>query len=85
VAVCRVIYGVEVEGQVAGRTLEGGEELVDKHLAQALEGRDGDGVLEAGQRRLAGQVVLLGGTVGDELEDGVVAEVAMSRVVGRLL
>src|SRR5262249_2563861 len=52
----------------------GGDELVEEDVAQALEGLDGDGVLEAGQRRLAGQVVLVGGAVGDELEDGVGAE-----------
>jgi hypothetical protein len=39
-----------------------------------LQGRDGDGVLEAGQGGLAGQVVVLGGAVGQELEDGVGAQ-----------
>jgi hypothetical protein len=43
-------------------------------VAQPLEGRDGDGVLEAGQGGPAGQGVVLGGAVGDELEDGVVAQ-----------
>src|SRR5262249_37694014 len=35
---------------------------------------DGDGVLEAGQSGLAGQVAVRGGAVGDELEGGVGAE-----------
>src|SRR5262249_43050448 len=47
------------------------EELVNEDVAQALEGRDGDGVLEAGERRLAGQVAIVRRAVGDELEDGV--------------
>ena len=70
----RVVHGVEIEGQLAGRRLEGGDELVEEDVAQPLEGSDGDGVLEAGQGRLAGQVVILGGAVGEELEDGVGAE-----------
>ena len=39
-----------------------------------LREADGDGVLEAGQRRLAGQVVVLGRAVGDELEDRIGAQ-----------
>ena len=42
--------------------------------ALPLEGLNGDGVLEAGQGGLAGQVVVLRGAVGDQLEDGVGAE-----------
>jgi hypothetical protein len=41
---------------------------------KALEGRDADGILEAGQRRLAGQLGVLWGAVGEELEDGVGTE-----------
>jgi hypothetical protein len=33
VAVSRVIDGVEVEGQVTGRRVEGGDELVEEHIA----------------------------------------------------
>jgi hypothetical protein len=73
VSVGRIVYGIEVERQVTRRTLEGGDELVEEHVAQPLEGRDRDGVLEAGQRGLAGQVVLVRGAVGNQLEDRVVA------------
>jgi hypothetical protein len=48
--------------------------LSEAHVAQPLERRDGDGILEAGQRGLAGQVVLLRRAVGDQLEDGVGAQ-----------
>jgi hypothetical protein len=77
VAMRRVVQGVQVEGQMAGRRLERRNELVEEHVAQPLEGQDGDGVLEAGQRGLAGQVAVFGGAAGDELEDGVVAEGVM--------
>ncbi len=73
-AVGRVIDGVEVERQVARRRIEGGDELVEEDVAQPLEGRDGDGVLEAGQRWLARQLRVVRGAVGEELEDGVGAE-----------
>jgi hypothetical protein len=55
---------------VARRLVEGGDELVEEDVTQALKGRVGDGVLEAGQRGLAGQVVVVGRAAGDELEDG---------------
>jgi hypothetical protein len=71
VAVSRVIDGVQVEGQVTRRGVEGREELVNEDVAQLLEGRDGDGVLEAGERRLAGQVAIVRRAVGNEFEDGV--------------
>jgi hypothetical protein len=73
-AVGRVVHGVQVERQVARRCVEGGDELIDEHVAQALEGLDADRVLEARQGGLAGQVVILGRAVGDELEDGVGAQ-----------
>jgi hypothetical protein len=44
----RVIHGVQVEGQVSRRDIEGGDELVEEHVAEPLEGLDGDGILEAG-------------------------------------
>jgi hypothetical protein len=78
VAVRRVIDGVEVERQVTWRRVEGGDELVDEDVAQPLEGPDGDGVLEAGRRRLAGQVVVLRGAVGDELEAGAARRLSWS-------
>src|SRR5262249_55346783 len=53
---------------------EGSDEPVEEHVAQPLERLDADGILKAGQRRLAGQVVVFRAAVGDELEDGVGAE-----------
>ena len=84
-AVGRVIDRVEVERQMARRRVEGGDELVEEDVARPLEGLDGDGVLEAGQGGLAGQVVLLRGAVSDQFEDGVGAEgvvVVLVRVAG---
>jgi hypothetical protein len=48
VPVGRVIHGVEVERQVAGRGVEGGDELVNEDVTESLEGLDRNGVLEAG-------------------------------------
>jgi hypothetical protein len=73
-AVGRVIDRIQVERQVARRLVEGGDELVKEDVTQPLERLDRDGVLEAGQCRLAGQGVAIGGASGDELEDGVVTE-----------
>jgi hypothetical protein len=70
----RVIHRIQIEREVTRRRVEGGNELVEEDVAQSLERFDGDGVLEAGQGRLAGQVMILGRAVGDELEDGVGAE-----------
>jgi hypothetical protein len=78
VPVGRVIDGVQVEGQVARRRVEGGDELVDEDVTQPLERFDGDGILEAGQGGLAGQVVLLRGAVSDELETGSARRVSWS-------
>jgi hypothetical protein len=74
VPVGRVPGRVPVEGQVAWRALEGGDELVEEHVAQPLQGLDADGVLAAGQRGLAGQVAVLGGAAGDDPADGVDAQ-----------
>jgi hypothetical protein len=85
-AVGRVIDGIQVEGQVTRRALEGGDELVEEDVTQPLEGGDGDGLLEAGQGGLAGQFGLVGGAAGEELEDGVGAEgvvVVLVRVAGQ--
>src|SRR5205823_496628 len=54
--------------------IEGGDELVEKDVAQPVEGLDADGVLEARQARLTRQVTFGGGPAGDDLEDGVGAE-----------
>ena len=54
-AVGRGTHGVEAEGQVVRAPVEGGHEPVEADVAQPLEGLDGDGILEARQRRLAGR------------------------------
>src|SRR5262249_17982266 len=74
VAVGRGIDGIQVRGRARRRGVEGGDELVEEDGPQALEGLDVDGVLEARQGGLAGQVVAVGGAVGEQLEDGVGAQ-----------
>jgi hypothetical protein len=44
----RVINGIEVEGQVSRRGVEGGDNLVEEHVTQPFERLDGDGILEVG-------------------------------------
>src|SRR5262249_31992926 len=65
----RIIDGIEVQEQLPGRYGEAGDELVDQHIPQALQGGDRDGVLPARQGRLAGQ--------------GGVGRLASSGLVGR--
>jgi len=75
---------IKVEGQRDGWLRERGDELVDKHVAEAEQGRDVDQVLEAGQRRLTGQVRVVGRVVGDELEDGVGAKTRDRTISGKV-
>jgi hypothetical protein len=59
---------------------------VEEDDAEPLERLNRDGVLEARQRGLAGQVVVRRGAAGEELEDGVGAErvvVVLVRVAGQ--
>src|SRR5581483_4697086 len=74
VPVRRVVDGVEVEGQGGRRLGERGDELVDEDVPEPFEGGNGDGVLEAGQGGLTGQVRPVRGAVGDELEDRIVPQ-----------
>ena len=69
--------GVQVDGQMMRRLVEGGDELVNEDITDILEGLNGDGILEARQGGLAGQVIVVGGTIGEEFEDGVMAESVM--------
>jgi hypothetical protein len=46
-AVDRGIHGVQVERQVARRSLEGSDELVEDHVAKPLKGLDAVAVLKA--------------------------------------
>ena len=63
-----VVHGVEVESQRERRLGERGDELVDEHVAEILQRGNVDLVLEARQRRLAGQVRAVGRAIGDEFE-----------------
>ena len=47
---------------------EGGDELIDVHVAEAFERRDVDVVLETRQGRLTGQVRTFGRPTGNQLE-----------------
>jgi hypothetical protein len=51
--------------------------LIEEHIAETFERLDRDSVLEAGQGRLAGQVAIVGGAVGHQLEDGIGTEGVM--------
>ena len=55
IPVCRIIDGVEVEGQMFGRGRERSDELIDEQIAEAEQGGDVDDILEARQRGLTGQ------------------------------
>src|SRR5262249_23746912 len=55
--------------QLTGWRREGGDELVQEGIAQALERSDGNAVLPAGQGRLAGQVVVGRQATGNQFED----------------
>ena len=66
-----VVEGVDVEREMAWRLIERLDEQVDQHVAQPPQVGDRDSVLEPRERRLAGEVGVVGQAVGDELEDGV--------------
>ena len=70
----RVVEGVDIEREVVRRRVERLEEQIHEHVAEPPQIGDGDGVLEAGEGGLAGQVAVLGEPVGEELEDGVGAQ-----------
>jgi len=76
-AVGRVIDSVQVQGQLGRGRGKGSDKLVDQDIAQPLQGGNVDGVLEAGQGGLAGQVGVRGGAIGEEFEDGIGAEDVM--------
>ena len=69
-----VVHGVEIEGPRQRRFGERGDELIDEDVAESEQGRNVDLVLEAGQRRLTGQVGVVGRAIGDEFEDRIGAE-----------
>ena len=55
---------------VRGR-VEGLEEQVHEHIPEPPQVGDGDGVLEAREGGLAGQIAVFRESVGEELEDGI--------------
>jgi hypothetical protein len=65
----RVVDCVQIEGERQRRLGERGDELIDERFTKLLQRGDVDLVLEAGQRRLAGQVGIVGRAIGNELED----------------
>jgi hypothetical protein len=81
VAVGQVIHGVQVEREVARRGPEGGDELVEEHVASALDGVGAQGVVVV--------LVLVAGLEAmdpgaDHLQEAGPGEVGVAGVVGRL-
>ena len=79
VSVGGIVGGVEVEGEGGGKLtavmlLEPLDAGGDVEVDELLEDRGRGQVLEAAERGLAGQGVIFGQTVGEELEDRIVAE-----------
>jgi hypothetical protein len=70
-----IVEGVQVQGERGLRSIKGRDELIDQHVPQPPEIGNRDGVLEPGERGLAGQVLrIVRKTVGDQLEDRITAE-----------
>ncbi len=85
IAMRRIVEGIEIEREVRGGRLERLEEQVDQDIPEPPQVRNREGVLEAGQGRLTGQVGKLRETIGDHLEDRIRAEgivVVLVLVVG---
>ena len=84
-ALARVISDRVIRNRFPSGALgQGGK--VEEDPAQPLEGLNGEGVPEAAEGRLAGQIVLARGAVGEGLEDGVGTEgvvVVLVRVAGQ--
>ncbi len=74
VAVTRIVRGVELERDSAGRGIERTDEVVEKEIVKPPQRRDVDGVLESGKSGLAGQVIVVGRSAADPLEDRVASE-----------
>ena len=66
--------GVDVQGNVGGGLIEGGDEIVEEEVVQPPEGGNIHGVLEAREGRLAGQGIFIGLASADQLEDGIGAQ-----------
>jgi len=75
-AVRRIICAVEVEDDAIGNTIP--LPLVEVELHQgdgeAIAGFVVDGILQAGERRLAGKIILIGKTAADQLQERITAE-----------
>ncbi len=85
-AVRGIIKSIDVQGEVRRRFLERGNELIDEHVPQAKEGARANGVLKAGQGGLTCQVIILNGTITDQLEDRIAPQhvvVVLIWVVGQ--
>ena len=73
-AVTRIVRGVQLESDSAGRCIERTDEVVEKEVVKPPQRRDVNGVLEPREGGLAGQVIVVGRSAADPLEDRVAAE-----------
>lgn len=73
-AVTWIVRGVQLERDSAGRGIERTDEVVEKEVVKPPQGRDVDSVFEPREGGLAGQVIVVGRSAADPLEDRVAAE-----------
>ena len=73
-AVRGVVEHVNVERDLGRRLVEGLHEAVDEPFFQPQQRAWCDSILEPRERRLAGQVIVVGQPVGEQLEDGILSE-----------
>jgi hypothetical protein len=73
-AVRRLVHRVAVAAEPARRRSERRDEVIDQRVTQAPERRNRDGVLEARERGLAGQVVGVRTAPRDDLEHWIAAQ-----------
>ena len=71
IAVRGVVEGIEVERDVPRRFIERLDEQVGEDIPQTPQISDRDGVLKPRERRLTGQVGIIGQAIRDHFEDGV--------------
>ena len=80
-----IVVRVDVKGEACRWRIERGDELVDEHVLQTPQHGNGDCVLKARQRRLAGQIIRVRRPTGNQLEHRIAAEhvvVVLILVVG---
>ena len=77
-----IVEHVDVEGQVPRGPAERSDELVDQDLFQTPQRSDVDGVLEAGQSGLAGQLLARRRAPSEDFEDRIVTQHVVVILVG---